>query len=116
VDLFAIFERRSSTVPHDDAVAGERRAPPEDVGGVDGFHEFLKAATRPRHREHNEVLTWYGGPFDPEDLGQAEIEAKVGKLARRRQFRLSDDASAARVRARPPTPQSSPSSTRRVLP
>jgi hypothetical protein len=54
------------------------------VGGVDGFHEFLKAATRPRHREHKEVLTWYGGPYDPEDVGQADIEARICKLARRR--------------------------------
>ena len=30
------------------------------------------------------MLTWYGGPYDPEDLGQAEIEARIGKLARRR--------------------------------
>ena len=65
-------------------VVGERRAPPENVGGVDGFSEFLKAATRPRHREHKEVLTWYGGPFDPEDVSQADIEARIGKLARRR--------------------------------
>ena len=61
-----------------------RSQQPEDVGGIDGFSEFLKAATRPRHREHNEVLTWYGGPYDPEDVGQADIEARIGKLARRR--------------------------------
>ena len=54
------------------------------MGGFDGFSEFLKAATRPHHREHKEVLTWYGGPFDPEDVSQADIEARIGKLARRR--------------------------------
>ena len=78
MDLFATFERRSSTVPHNGAVSGERRAPPEDVGGVDGVHEFLKAATRPRHPEHARVLAWNGGPFDPEDLGRADIEAEIG--------------------------------------
>ena len=30
------------------------------------------------------MLAWNGGSFDPEDLGQADIEARIGKLARRR--------------------------------
>jgi hypothetical protein len=34
---------------------GARRCPPEDVGGVSGFEEFLKAAFDPRH-EHFEML------------------------------------------------------------
>lgn len=61
-----------------------RSQQPEDVGGIDGFSEFLKAATRPRHPEHARVLAWNGGSFDPEDLGQVDIAARIGKLARRR--------------------------------
>ena len=45
-------------------VAGERRCPPEDVGGVPGFMRFLEAALNPFHDEHEVVLTWYGKPFD----------------------------------------------------
>lgn len=33
-------------------VDGGRRAPPEDVGGVSGFEEFLDAMTKPRHKQH----------------------------------------------------------------
>ena len=29
-----------------------RRAPPEDVGGIPGFDEFLEAMTTPRHPDH----------------------------------------------------------------
>lgn len=65
-------------------LSGARRAPPEDVGGVPGYKEFVRAITRPRHREHKAMLTWHGGPYDPDDIGEAEIVAALGKLARRR--------------------------------
>ena len=51
-------------------VGGERRWSPEDVGGVPGFMEFLEAALDPLHVEHNEVVTWYGKPFDPVDTDE----------------------------------------------
>ena len=65
-------------------LAGARRVPPEDVGGVPGYEEFVRAVTRPRHREHKAMLTWHGGPYDPDDIGEAEIVAALGKQARRR--------------------------------
>lgn len=65
-------------------VAGAQRAPPEDVGGVPGYEEFVRVITRPRHRKHKAMLTWHGGPYDPEDIGEAKIVGALGKLARRR--------------------------------
>lgn len=65
-------------------VDGARRAPPEDVGGLPGFEEFLKAMTKPRHPERKSVLQWYGRPFDPEDISPDEIHARMAKLAKRR--------------------------------
>lgn len=47
-------------------VAGERAAPPEDVGGPPGYQEFLRAIKDPKHPEHGRMLTWTGGVFDPE--------------------------------------------------
>ncbi|MFN8497976.1 MAG: plasmid pRiA4b ORF-3 family protein [Anaerolineae bacterium] len=47
-------------------VAGERACPPEDVGGVWGYADFLEAIQQPNHPEHEEMLTWVGGSFDPE--------------------------------------------------
>ncbi|GJD59633.1 plasmid pRiA4b ORF-3 family protein [Methylobacterium dankookense] len=63
---------------------GERRAPPEDVGGTFGFDEFLTILSKPRHPEHKSVLRWCGGSFDPEAMDQETIEVKMAKLARRR--------------------------------
>ncbi|WP_336491557.1 plasmid pRiA4b ORF-3 family protein [Methylobacterium nigriterrae] len=63
---------------------GERRAPPEDVGGTFGFDEFLEILSKPRHRERKSLLEWCGGTFEPEMLDRATIEARMEKLARRR--------------------------------
>ena len=47
-------------------VKGRRDCPPEDVGGVWGYEEFLEAIRDPDHPEHEEYLEWVGGEFDPE--------------------------------------------------
>jgi hypothetical protein len=47
-------------------VKGRRACPPEDVGGVWGYEEFLVAIRDPKHPEHEEYRGWIGGPFDPE--------------------------------------------------
>jgi hypothetical protein len=65
-------------------IDGARRAPPEDVGGTPGFEEFLFAMARPRHPEHKRLITWYGGPFDPNEIDLPTIEARIRKLANRR--------------------------------
>jgi hypothetical protein len=47
-------------------VAGARACPPEDVGGVGGYENFLEALREHEHEQHDQVLTWVGGVFDPE--------------------------------------------------
>jgi hypothetical protein len=62
-------------------VDGARRGPPEDVGGPTGFEEFLAAVTKPRHRERNRMLTWYGGPYDPDDIDERAIRIDLAMIA-----------------------------------
>jgi hypothetical protein len=57
-------------------VEGGRACPPEDVGGVWGYAEFIKAMTNPRHERHHQVLEW-GGPFDPEAFDPAEATKEM---------------------------------------
>jgi hypothetical protein len=47
-------------------IEGARACPPEDVGGTWGYQEFLEAITDPEHEEHDGLLEWAGGSFDPE--------------------------------------------------
>ncbi|UOK73889.1 plasmid pRiA4b ORF-3 family protein [Ancylobacter polymorphus] len=63
---------------------GARRAPPEDVGGIPGFELFLEAIADPNHEEHDELMRWYGAPFDPALIDEDAIRTRIAKLARRR--------------------------------
>lgn len=65
-------------------VDGDRRAPPEDVGGLPGFEDFLTAMAKPRHAQHRQVVDWYGSRFEPDDIDVDTINERMAKLARRR--------------------------------
>jgi hypothetical protein len=45
---------------------GERACPPEDMGGVCGYVDFLKAIANSGDAPLDEFLSWAGGKFDPE--------------------------------------------------
>lgn len=46
-------------------VAGENARPPEDVGGIPGYYELLEVIADPSHEEHESMVEWCGGSFDP---------------------------------------------------
>ena len=48
------------------------------------FEEFIKAVTKPRHPNYKRLITWYGRNFDPDDIDLLTINARIGKLVRRR--------------------------------
>lgn len=47
-------------------LAGANACPPEDVGGISGYDEFLQVIRDPSHEEHDAMHRWWGGPFDPQ--------------------------------------------------
>jgi len=47
---------------------GKRNAPPDDVGGVFGYEEFVSIMKDPQHEEHDEMVEWYGDIYDPEEF------------------------------------------------
>jgi hypothetical protein len=46
-------------------IEGQRACPPEDVGGVPGYAEYLEAMNDADHERHDEFMNWRGH-FDPE--------------------------------------------------
>lgn len=42
--------------------------------------EFLKAISDPQHEEHDDVVAWFGGDFDPEFLDLEAVEAILGRI------------------------------------
>jgi hypothetical protein len=49
-------------------VEGERACPPEVVGGISGYQEFLEALADTRDEQHERFVEWIGGSFDPDDF------------------------------------------------
>lgn len=46
-------------------LAGKLACPPEDCGGVWGYAHLLEALADPDHEQHDELMEWVGGEFDP---------------------------------------------------
>ena len=44
-------------------LGGERRCPPEDVGGIHGYLAFLDIILDPKHQDYEEYVGWAGGHF-----------------------------------------------------
>ncbi|NHM25882.1 plasmid pRiA4b ORF-3 family protein [Desulfofundulus sp. TPOSR] len=66
-------------------VAGARHRPPEDVGGVSGYEEFLRIIRDPGHPEYNDYLVWAekdtgGRKFDPEYFYINEVNRALAKI------------------------------------
>ncbi len=64
-------------------VTGRRACPPEDVGGVWGFQEFLAAMKDPQHEEHDGYVAWWGGYYDPAALDLDEINQQLQTINQR---------------------------------
>lgn len=82
-----IVEKVSAPLPdvkYPQFLGGERRCPPEDCGGPHGYYEFLKNISSKQRRVREDALRWYGGPYDPDDIGQSKIVRALGKIVRRR--------------------------------
>ena len=59
---------------------GENACPPDNVGGAWGYTEFLKAVADPEHEEHDRMIEWAAGPFDPTKFDVANANALMQKV------------------------------------
>ena len=67
---------------------GKRACPPEDVGGIESFYEFLDILKNPKHSEHETMKEWGvnqefdvdGDPaaFDPATVQFPDMEETYG--------------------------------------
>ena len=58
-------------------IGGARACPPEDCGGPWGYEHLLEVLADPRHEEHEHLLGWVGGAFDPEAFDLARTNADI---------------------------------------
>lgn len=79
-----IVERMTVPLPHvsyPQFLGGERRCPPEDCGGPFRYSEFLRKISSKQRKTRRAALDWYGGPYDPDDIGQPDIITALGRIA-----------------------------------
>jgi Plasmid pRiA4b ORF-3-like protein len=70
-------------------IDGARARPPEDVGGVNGYADFLDIIADPENPEHRETKRWAGGHFDPEWFDREMTDRDVRNALRaNRRIRL----------------------------
>ncbi len=58
---------------------GERACPPENVGGIGDYEDFLKAIADLDHERHEELTKWIG-KYDPEMFFRADINQDLRKI------------------------------------
>ena len=73
-DHDVLFEGRVEAEPgarYPLCLKGARACPPEDVGGVWGYADFLEAVQNPDNEQHEDMREWVGGAFDPDAFDPA---------------------------------------------
>jgi len=63
-------------------IKGKQACPPEDCGGVWGYEELLVTISDPKHPEHDDMLEWLGGEFDPEEFDLEETNEDLAEYCR----------------------------------
>ena len=58
-------------------LAGERACPPEECGGIRGYHKMLEEVRNPDDPEHEYTLAWLGSDFDPEAFDLERVNQEL---------------------------------------
>jgi hypothetical protein len=56
------------------------RSPPEDVGGIPGYEDFLEVMANPSHPEYAQMVQWCGGSFDPSAFDLHEVNQRLREI------------------------------------
>jgi len=65
---------REKEVKYPVCVGGARACPPEDCGGVPGYYRMLDIISNSNHEEYEEMITWLGKKYDPEQFVSNEVK------------------------------------------
>ena len=59
---------------------GANACPPEDVGGIPGYEDFREIMADPAHPRHDDLMQWYGEPFDPLAFDLGEVNQRLMEI------------------------------------
>lgn len=61
-------------------LAGDRAAPPDDVGGASGYADFVAAIADTTHPDHQQWTEWIGDEWDPDRFSINEAHEALREL------------------------------------
>ena len=61
-------------------LSGARRCPPEDVGGVPGYQDFLETVFDPANDEFKHLVGWACRPFHAEEFDMKAVNGKLSRM------------------------------------
>lgn len=64
-------------------LAGENACPPEDVGGIPGFYDYVEAITDKKHPDYKDCLAWHG-KYDPTKFDATKVKFSNPKIRLKR--------------------------------
>jgi len=67
-------------------IDGARACPPEDCGGVHGYSRLLEVLADPDDEEHESMLEWLGGKYDPQKFVPGKVKFDNPKQRWKRAF------------------------------
>lgn len=71
---------RESKLKYPICLEGAMACPPEDCGGIPGYYNLLEIIENPDHEEHEEMMEWLGGKFDPNGFNLIAINKNLGRI------------------------------------
>lgn len=69
-------------VAYPSCAGGKLQGPLEDCGGIPGYYHLLEAIRDPNHPEHQDLLDWVGGEYDPKVFSVDEINRRLAPIQR----------------------------------
>ena len=69
--------------PHLQCVGGANQCPPEDIGGIGGYEEFLAAIDDPHHPEYEYFVDVFGDEFDATRFDMDVINRGLQRIKRK---------------------------------
>lgn len=68
-------------------IAGARACPPEDCGAASGYHQLLIKLADAQDEEHDHMVAWVGGLFDPAGFDVNRTNAAIRGIRQLRRAR-----------------------------
>jgi len=78
------WEKRDPATTYPLCVGGARACPPDDCGGPPGYADLLRTVRNPADPEHDAMLEWLGGAFNPDAFSLEEANLRLAARMRRR--------------------------------